>query len=183
MSSVFQPQSVAVGSLNPAKITAVHEVITEVWPGASVRGVEVPSGVSAMPMSNEETLRGARNRAQAAQQELGADLGIGLEGGACEEASELLLMAWVAVVDGHGRMGIASSARIPLPPAIARRVRAGEELGALLDRLLHTRGINQREGMMGILSGGLVPRGAALSTAVAFALAPFIVPQFYEIPD
>lgn len=183
MCKAFQPQIIAVGSLNPAKITAVREVTSDIWPNAGVRGVNVPSGVSAMPMSNEETLRGARNRAHAAQQELGADLGIGLEGGACEEASGLLLMAWVAIVDGHGRTGIANSARIPLPPAIARRVRAGEELGALLDRLLHTQGINQREGMMGILTGGLVPRGAALSTAVAFALAPFIVPQFYDIPD
>lgn len=174
------PQTIAVGSLNPVKITAVQEAIAPLWPAAQVTGVAVPSGVSAMPMSDAETLQGARNRAAAARQALGADLGVGLEGGACENATGLLLMAWVAIVDREGRAGVGNSARIPLPPTIAREVRSGEELGALIDRLLHTEGINQKEGVMGVLTAGLVSRGAALAMAVGFALAPFISPQFYE---
>ncbi len=180
MTYLLDPRTIAVGSVNPVKITAVQHAVASIWPGATLRGVGVPSGVSRMPMSNEETLQGARNRAQAALIALDADLGVGLEGGVCEEATGLLLMAWVVVVDGNGRAGAGNSARIPLPPVIARRVSEGEELGSLLDRMLHTENINQKEGVMGILTAGLVPRGAALSTAVAFALAPFLVPELYD---
>jgi inosine/xanthosine triphosphatase len=180
MSSLIHPATIAVGSLNPVKITAVQQAVARVWPTVQLHGIDVPSGVSAMPMNDEETLRGARNRAAAARERLGADLGIGLEGGVSDGPAGLLLMAWVAVVDGNGRAGIGNSARIPLPPDIARRVRNGAELGPLMDQLLHTQGINQKEGVMGILTAGLVPRGAALAMAVAFALAPFVAPQFYH---
>lgn len=176
----FTPQTIAVGSLNPVKITAVQEAVAPLWPAARVTGVGVPSGVSAMPLGDAETLQGARNRAATARGALDADLGVGLEGGVCETETGLLLMAWVAIVDGNDRAGLGNSARIPLPPAIARQVRGGAELGALIDRLLHTEGINQKEGVMGVLTAGLVPRGAALAMAVGFALAPFISPQFYD---
>ncbi|MFW6097594.1 MAG: DUF84 family protein, partial [Chloroflexota bacterium] len=72
---------VAVGSTNPAKLEAVREAVVQVWSQAEVRGVAVASGVSEMPMSDEECLTGARNRAQAARMALEADVGVGLEGG------------------------------------------------------------------------------------------------------
>lgn len=50
--------------------------------GASVLGVDVPSGVPAQPKGLEETLRGALNRAKAALGAVpGAALGFGVESG------------------------------------------------------------------------------------------------------
>ena len=50
--------------------------------GVEVRGLPVASGVSPFPLSDEETLRGAVNRARgAAELEPGADYSVGLEGG------------------------------------------------------------------------------------------------------
>lgn len=66
---------VAIGSKNPAKINAVKNVFKD-----EIISVDAESGVSEQPMSDEETIKGAINRAiQAA--ELGeAEIGIGLEG-------------------------------------------------------------------------------------------------------
>jgi inosine/xanthosine triphosphatase len=171
---------VAVGSRNPAKLQAVRQALQSVWPEAVIEGVDVPSGVSAMPLSDEECLRGARNRAVAARQALSAGIGIGLEGGVSQEGAGLMLMGWVAVSAADGREGIAGTARLPLPQPIAERVLAGRELGPLMDELLGEHKSNHRGGAIGALTGGKVLRSEAFTMAILYALAPFLKPEFYE---
>ena len=59
-------KKVAVGSKNPVKIEAVRLAFKTAWPRKewAVEGVEVDSGVPDQPMSDEESICGARNRAQ-----------------------------------------------------------------------------------------------------------------------
>ena len=45
------------------------------------------------------------------------------------------LLSWVAAIDPSGREGYASGLRMLLPPALAHGLRAGDELGTLIDRL------------------------------------------------
>lgn len=170
---------VAVGSRNPAKLEAVRTALEPVWPQARVEGVSVPSGVAEMPMSDAECLQGARNRARAARQALGADVGIGLEGGVQRQNDRLLLVGWVVVSAADGREGLAGTARLPLPELIARRVAAGEELGLVMDDLLDEHKSNHRGGAVGALTAGLVLRGDAFAMAVSYALAPFVAQDFY----
>ena len=59
---------IAVGSANPVKVEAVRTMAQRIWPEVELVAMDVPSGVSAMPMSDTEALTGARNRAQAARQ-------------------------------------------------------------------------------------------------------------------
>lgn len=73
---------IAVGSTNPTKLNAVRTVVEQVWPAAELLPVAVPTGVSAMPMSDAECIAGARNRAKEARELTGATFGVGLEGGA-----------------------------------------------------------------------------------------------------
>lgn len=171
---------VAVGSLNPVKITAVAATITRIWPEAEIVPVDVPTGVSDMPLSDDETITGARNRARAARAELDADLGVGLEGGVHPAASGLLLQGWVVVVDRNGREGIGGAARLPLPTHIAQRVRNGEELGPVMDDVLDDHNTKQKGGAVGALTAGLVNRDETFAVAVGYALAPFVSPQLYE---
>lgn len=173
-------KEIAVGSANPAKIGAVRAAVAGVWPEAAVRGVPVPSSVSAMPTSDEECLAGARNRARAAREEAGADLGVGLEGGVSRTPAGLMLVGWVVVVDGHGAEGVSSTARLPLPAPIAERVLAGEELGPVMDDILGVEKSNHRGGAIGALTAGLVPRADAFAMAVVYALSPFVAPEFYD---
>lgn len=170
---------VAVGSNNPVKIEAVRSVVARVWPRAEIIPVRVASGVPAMPMSDADCLAGARNRARAARAVARATLGLGLEGGVNQEPAGLMLLGWVAAVDGQGREGVGGGARLPLPAAIAQRVLGGAELGSVMDELLGQENVKQKGGAVGALTAGLVLRKDTFALAVAYALAPFVSPRFY----
>lgn len=172
---------VAIGSKNPAKVEAVRLALAQVWPDAELVPVAVSSGVSPMPMSDAECLAGARQRARAARTQTSANLGVGLEGGVNPEPAGLMLLGWVVIVDANDREGIGSTARLPLPAAIASRLQAGEELGPLMDELLDTHKSNHRGGAIAALTAGLVPRAEAFAMAVAYALSPFVAPEFYQL--
>jgi inosine/xanthosine triphosphatase len=131
-------------------------------------------------MSDAECLQGALNRARAARRALGADLGVGQEGGVHSQEDMLLLVGWVAVSAADGRQGLAGTARLPLPALIAQRVKAGEELGPVMDDLLDEHKSNHRGGAVGALTSGLVLRADAFAMAVSYALAPFVSQSFYE---
>src|SRR5262245_291940 len=73
--------SIAIGSLNPVKINAVRSALVRARISADVRGVDVPSGVSAMPIGFAETMSGAQQRAALARATFGTDWGVGMEGG------------------------------------------------------------------------------------------------------
>jgi inosine/xanthosine triphosphatase len=178
-----KPKKIAVGTLNPAKIEAVQMVIDRIWPNSKLMPVAVPSSVSIMPMSDEECLTGARARALSAIDLTDAELGIGMEAGVNQELEGLMLLGWVAIAGENGREGIASTARLPLPAAIAARVLEGEELGPVMDQILNQNNVKQKGGAVGALTGGLVLRKETFAIAVAYALAPFVSPRFYDFPS
>ena len=173
---------IAVGSTNPVKVTAVSRMFLQKWPHAEIIPVAVPSGVSDMPMTDEETRLGAQNRAIAARNAVAADFGVGLEGGVQAESFGLVLHGWVVIVDRNGRIGISGCPRLQLPEHIAQRVLAGEELGPVMDDVLDDHNVKQKGGAVGALTDNLVVRGDAFATAVAYALAPFVKPELYNNP-
>ena len=82
MSGLSGNPLVAAGTTNPAKLKPVQLVFGQVFAGAQVRGLSVPSGVREQPIGEEETELGAINRAKAALAGVqGAGWGVGLEGG------------------------------------------------------------------------------------------------------
>jgi inosine/xanthosine triphosphatase len=170
---------IAVGSANPVKLAAARAVFARVAPAAEVVAVEVPSGVPDQPFGDEETVRGARARAEAARRAAGAELGVGFEGGVVEEPDGgLRSCAWAAVA-ADGEVSVGGSLAMPLPPAIARRVRAGEELGHAVDAVTGERGTKHRGGAVGVLTGGLVDRQAAYEGILSYALARFLSPALW----
>lgn len=170
---------IAVGSANPVKLAAARAVFARVAPAATVVGVEVPSGVPDQPWGDEETARGARARADAARVAAGAELGVGFEGGVVDEpGGALRSCAWAAVV-GDGVASVGGSLAMPLPPAVARRVRAGEELGHAIDALIGERGTKHRGGAVGVLTAGLIDRQGAYEVILTYALARFLTPALW----
>jgi inosine/xanthosine triphosphatase len=169
----------AVGSTNPAKLEAVHRALARLAPGCSVEGVDVPSGVRAQPFGDEETRAGAKARARAALTMSGAEVAFGLEGGVIFEDGAAWLVSWVAAVDRGGRVGEASGLRMPLPASSVARLRAGDELGDVIDALFDTRLSKQQAGAVGFLTEGFVSRTDAFADLVAMACAPFLRPDLY----
>jgi inosine/xanthosine triphosphatase len=171
---------VAVGSTNPVKVAAVQSVIGELWPAARIEALAVDPGVPEQPLSDEQMVAGALARAAAARSVLDADLGVGLEGGVHRSPWGLLLTGWVAVVDRSGRQGLGSGGRLPLPAVLAAAVLAGEELGPAVDRLVGQHDTRRGPGAVGILTSGLVHRDEAFRVAMAYAMARFLHPTWYQ---
>ncbi|MDB4878411.1 MAG: hypothetical protein JWM41_4857 [Gemmatimonadetes bacterium] len=174
--------SIAVGSTNPVKIGAVCAVIGMLAPAARVDGVAVASTVADQPFGDEETIRGALARASAAREALGAELGVGIEGGVVEQPDgSMRTCAWAAIVDAHGRSGVGGSLAMPLPQSVAAMIRGGVELGHAMDRLVGEHDTKRGKGAVGILTAGLVDRQGAYEVLVSYALAPFLTAELYGV--
>ena len=75
---------VIVASKNPVKINCAEIGFSQMFPDEmfEVEGLATSSGVSDQPVTNEETLTGAKNRASNAKEEIKeADFWVGIEGG------------------------------------------------------------------------------------------------------
>ncbi len=175
-------ERVAVGSTNQAKVEAVRVIIEQIWPAATISPVDVDSGVSAMPMSDEETRQGALKRARAALAATDAELALGLEGGITQLPEGWFVCGWVVAIDRQGRMGFGSTGRFPLPPALLEAIQAGQELGPATDALSGQRDTRQGPGTVGILTDGLITRAQAFAHGVVYALIPFLHPEWFN-PD
>ncbi|MBI3569311.1 MAG: DUF84 family protein [Gemmatimonadetes bacterium] len=170
---------VAVGSTNPVKLAAVRAILGPLAPHAAFEGVGVSSTVADQPFGDDETIRGARSRAEAARAALDADLGVGIEGGCVETADGLRTCAWAAVVDRDGARGTGGSLAMPLPQSVARDIRAGMELGHAMDALVRQHNTKHGAGAVGILTAGLVDRQRAYEVLVTYALAPWLTPEYW----
>ncbi|HYD52803.1 MAG TPA: inosine/xanthosine triphosphatase [Gemmatimonadaceae bacterium] len=178
--SLRDARLVAVGSMNPVKLAAARAVIGPLAPAAEFRGIDVPSGVRAQPWGDQETRRGALNRARAAREALDADFGVGFEGGVTETADgELRTCAWAAVIDAAGITSIGGSLALPLPSAVSELVADGMELGDAMDRLLRQRGTKQGAGAVGVLTAGLIDRQRAYEPMLVYALTRWVAPEWW----
>lgn len=168
---------IIVGSENPSKIEAVRLGFQAIFPKTSfeVLGLEVASAVSKQPMSDEETLKGASNRAINAQKACPeADFWFGLEGGlTLLPDGDFVSYAWIVVL-GKDKSGKARTAAYLLPQAVAELLRSGMELGEADDLVFGKTNTKQSSGGVGLLTNGLIDRANLYAMAVKLALIPFI---------
>ncbi|NMH67467.1 DUF84 family protein [Bacillus sp. RO3] len=149
---------VAIGTTNPAKVLAVQKAFEQHYENVEFQSLNTESSVSDQPFSDQETIEGALNRAKKVLRASGHDVGIGLEGGVTESLYGMFLCNWGALVDRDGNEIIGGGARISLPKEISSRLKAGNELGPLMDEYTQTTGVRKKEGAMGIFTNGLITR-------------------------
>ena len=176
---------VAVGSLNPAKIEAARLAFSALWPGEleDVHGCPASSGVADQPMTDAETIRGARNRATGAMGLGQADYAVGIEGGLHQTEGSWFNCGWAVVVDRAGRQGVGSTLRMQVPLALMEIVLAGRELGEACDLVFGRTDTKRAEGFVGIMTGSAIHRTGALCDAVIAALTPFLHPALSGTGD
>ncbi|RHW40785.1 DUF84 family protein [Neobacillus notoginsengisoli] len=148
---------IIIGSKNPAKVSAVKNAF-QTDDSIEFIAMDIPSGVSAQPFSDEETIEGAINRAHAALEEGNGEIGIGLEGGVNATKHGLFLCNWGALVQEGFPPIIAGGARIPLPDEIAGKLLAGRELGPVMDDYTKKKDIRENEGAVGVFTNGQISR-------------------------
>lgn len=172
---------VAVGSENPVKLAAVREAFQAVWPETSweVEAVKVGSGVSKQPLSDEEAIRGARNRAQRAREQSQADYGVGLEGGLQKIGDHYFDCGWIVVVTRQGHEGIGSSIKILTPPKMVSLIEQGMELGEANDVVFQRTNSKQAEGHFGLMTNNRITRAQGYRDGVVSALARFLHPELF----
>jgi inosine/xanthosine triphosphatase len=182
------PVLVTVGSTNPVKVEPVRAVLARIFPEARVIAIDARSGVPEQPIGFEQMRRGAHSRAVGALEELlalepdanGAERwGVGLEGGVEFEDELAWLTGAVVVVADNGRSSLAWSPRCPLPPGVASALRAGGELGPIMDELTGVSDSKKKLGAIGYQTNGLALRSLSWEMAFACALAPFLHPELY----
>jgi inosine/xanthosine triphosphatase len=179
---------IAVGSTRKPKLAAVREALegigTLLAPETSIEifGIEVESGVNHTPLSREESMRGARQRAEmlqriAQQTSKPWNYFVGLEGGLDSIVNggehRVFLESWAYVSDGmRGHFG--RSGAIELPEALAEEVFVrGTELSVAIDKFAGEAGIRDAQGAWGVLSGDKITRQEAFRVALIAAFAPF----------
>lgn len=173
---------VVVGSLNQAKSAAVSEAFGKVFQDelVSLHLLGVPSGVRDQPLSSEECIEGAENRARLAMMKTPrADFAVGLEAGLQKIGDYWFDLAWAAVLSRKGILGLGCSAGMLVPSPIFERILGGESLGQVTDELFQVQDCGQGQGYFGLMTNGLITRAKAYEDAVIFALTRFIHPEIF----
>lgn len=173
---------IIIASNNPVKAQAVQEGFKKMFPleQFSLENLQVPSNVSAQPIGDQETLTGARNRAEAAKQLMeNADYWVGVEGGVASTDQQKVAFAWVVVLSktqkGQARTGI-----FTLPTEISKLIDQGLELGDADDIVFGTQNSKQNNGAVGLLTNNVLTRSSFYEQAVVLALIPFKNPELYQ---
>ena len=169
--------TIVVTSFNPVKNEAVMEAFGNRFPLHDIRviPVQVDSGVADQPMSDDETLRGARNRVAEARLKIpDADFWVGLEGGLDFFDQHLMAFAWMVVSGPDNRSSETRSMTLPLPPRVQALVESGLELGDANDRVFSTLNSKQGGGAYGLLTDGLMTRESIYTQTLILALIPFV---------
>ena len=188
-------ERIALGSDRASKIMALRASIARVaeidsaWRDANVVARSVKTDAPGMPLTDWELMSGARQRALAVrkilvEQDLEADLYVGLEGGfhsiSVEGEWHTFLRGWAFVTDGErGSFGMSPS--IEVPTEIVKNVIEGKrELGLVIDEVAGMRDVRSRQGAWGLLSRDLLTRSMSFEAALIAAFAPFYNPALYS---
>jgi len=173
---------VFIGSQNPVKIDSTSLAFREVFDKEKVFqfiGKSVPSGVSDQPYDDEETYRGAYNRALELRRLFPeGKYFVGIEGGIEKSNSVMNAFAWIVIISGE-MLGKARTATFQLPIQIEKMVESGLELGDATDVLYNDKNTKTKGGTVGQLTNGIIDRTEYYRHAVVLALIPFKNTQLY----
>jgi inosine/xanthosine triphosphatase len=170
---------VVVASKNPVKVNAVLGGFSSYFHEVYVEKVEVNSGVSDQPLSDEETRKGAIIRAKNAKKSFkDADFWVGIEGGIESGDFSLTAFAWVVILSAD-KSGESRTTTFQLPTKVAELIAQGYELGHANDIVFGQTNSKQKHGAVGLLTKNQIDRTALYQQAVQLALVPFINPELF----
>jgi non-canonical (house-cleaning) NTP pyrophosphatase len=100
------------------------------------------------------------------------------KGGVEMDGEDLIAFAWI-VIRSRERMSKARTGAFNLPPAVAKLVLKGKELGEADDIVFNRQNSKQENGAVGLLTHDVIDRKKYYTHAVILALIPFLNPEHY----
>lgn len=182
----YNPVMIALGTENKRKSQTVRDVFSSFLnKEVVIQTFPADSGVGKTPW-DEETFRGARNRALAARKIYPeAEFSVGLESGLIERYGHIYEEAWACVITTSGQEFFGYSSGLKVPDFITEKMKKMKfehyEVMNLLDR--EAKRINNDD-TWGTYSDKLIIRDVSLTEALRNALIQIFAPQSsYYHPD
>ncbi|MBA2369795.1 MAG: DUF84 family protein [Candidatus Protochlamydia sp.] len=155
---------IAIGSTNPVKIQAVKNALND--EDICVTPCSASSKVRPQPLSDEETLHGAINRAKDCLEKTEAAFAIGLEAGVVFLQNEVYLCHWGAIVDRNQNTYFTNGPLILLPAEYGNSLLAGENLEVIMHHSTGIKSLGAKEGAIGIFTQNRLNREQVLTQIV-----------------
>jgi inosine/xanthosine triphosphatase len=182
-----QKYTVAVGTLRKPKLQAVEKAF-HALPFFADKEIEiipcdVLSGVSDMPISREEGLSGAYNRAWNCRKKgVEADFYVGMEGGMekieINHKDHYFLNFYNYITDGH-QDSYSGATLAELPENVVYAVlEEGKEIGEVFDKMVSKEDIRSHHGAIGEITFGIIQREDAFYFGLVPALSKLINPLY-----
>lgn len=175
---------VCAGTKNPSKLEGIRRAFSKVFSNASLEvvGTEYVSG-NPQPVGLSEVLNGALQRVRSLSGSSECDFRVGVEAGIIELMPGTHLDVQVAVVeDRSGFLSVGFSPAFQVPQQLIQIVFEGKarELEEAVELVYGIPDIGEREGIIHLLSGGLLDRAYLTEVAVLMALLPWVNESAYR---
>ncbi len=173
-----------IGSTNPSKVEALIETIRDYsfLANAEVYAYKTASEVSHQPLTLEETVQGAMQRAKNVFGN--CDYSFGIESGLFEfPLTKSYMDVCVCIIYDGNKFFEGLSCGFTIPPKINRLVHKSEvdmEQACFETNLTSQRKIGSAEGIIGLLTKGRITRKDYTKQAIQMALIQLENPELYK---
>jgi len=126
---------IVLGSTSGTKKEILDKALKSLVKGRyEIVSVNVDSEISDQPLSENETINGATNRARSAFKKVpGADFAVGLEGGLNKaNGTSYFLVCGAAIVDSNQKTYIGLGGQLELPKEVSNRIKNNEQFGEVI---------------------------------------------------
>jgi inosine/xanthosine triphosphatase len=179
---------VAIGSTNPAKMKGTRLAFSRTLGRGPVllKGVDTTALVRSQPLSLDETVEGAQERAAFALETARPDFGVGVEAGLFGLGrawpGHFLNVQIAAVVDRAGHLSFGCSSGFPIPGGLVAKLKERrEELDRYTHELVGVTKVKEEHGIVYHLSQRRLSRVEMTEQCVSMALIPWLNPKAYGV--
>ncbi len=175
---------VCVGTKNPSKLEGIKQAFKEVYKTENVELISVEStSLTPQPIGLDEIVKGALGRVYASLLHKDCDFYVGVEAGIIEVIPDTYVDIQVTLIrDSRGRQSIGFSPGFQVPGKLMRLITNKEvkELEEAVAKIYNIVNIGEREGVIYLLSKGLLDRTYLTKLSVLMALMRWVNEEAYS---
>ncbi len=173
--SVQAITEIAIGSNNPVKIQAVKNALDN--DSIQLIPCSALSKVRPQPLSDEETLQGAINRAKDCLEKTKTSVAIGLEAGVIFLQDQVYLCHWGAIVDQNQNTYFTNGPLILLLSEYRKALEEGKNLEDIMHHSTGIESLGTKEGAIGVFTQNCLNREQMLTQIVKVLIGQY---RYYQ---